>query len=562
MRRHRSRSWTRSPPFDGSMNETPSDVATAARGRSTISTPGSRPSAIAASISVRRSSRPGLPKRTAGARRGVDDARTRSRGRRRRAARQARRQRPLVRRSRPGRPAATGPVPAVDRSAMPVELGPAEDLAAAAVDHGEVGVRRREDRPLVGDEQMVDRMADRGQLDRRDVALRTAKADQVELDGRDRAVVVAEEEPRLGRVDGQGADPRGGDPADRLARAQVLGPDRCRRSRYGAVRPPAPCPVRRGDARSRRRGPGRRARLVARTRSLAPQDKTAGHRVLGQVRMGPLVDGMRFAVSPVLEELRGGPRVVDLVEMHLVRLFEAEGPEPQRRQDQHDEEPRIQAIQPPAALAHQRTTAIRPVWHRPESIARSSREGPSPRIGRGSDQVGIVTAARRGDTAGRRRGRDRPVDRGAPRAVRRESAPRTRCRARSARRVMAAGRSWSQAHAKADGMQSRDDRDADLGADQRPDAQPVGDRVEGRVLGRIDRGEDDVHVRERRDGEDHVGDPPARRDREQDRPEREEREPVALVDARRRGEEGKGDDRQRHEDREAVRAAPDGPQPA
>ena len=61
-------------------------------------------------------------------------------------------------------------------------------------------------------------------------------------------------------------------------------------------------------------------------------------------------------------------------------------------------------------------------------------------------------------------------------------------------------------------------------------------------LGRIERGQDHVHVGERRDGQDHVRDPPARRDREQDRAQREEREAVALVDARRQGEERQRED--------------------
>ena len=121
MRRHRSAIVDEVAPFDGSMNDTPSDVATAARGRSTISIPGSRPSAIAASISVSASrSRPGLPKRTVGARRGVDDAGLVVE---RVAAEQLGKHvghGQLVRGSRPGRPARPDPVPAVDRSAMPV----------------------------------------------------------------------------------------------------------------------------------------------------------------------------------------------------------------------------------------------------------------------------------------------------------------------------------------------------------------------------------------------------------------------------------------------------------
>ena len=43
---------------------------------------------------------------------------------------------------------------------------------------------------------------------------------------------------------------------------------------------------------------------------------TPGHGVLGQVRVGELVDVVGLAVLPVLQELGGGPRVVDLVEVH------------------------------------------------------------------------------------------------------------------------------------------------------------------------------------------------------------------------------------------------------
>ena len=52
------------PAVDGSMNEIPPSVATATRGRSTISTPASRPSAIAASTAFRVSSAPGAPSTT------------------------------------------------------------------------------------------------------------------------------------------------------------------------------------------------------------------------------------------------------------------------------------------------------------------------------------------------------------------------------------------------------------------------------------------------------------------------------------------------------------------
>ena len=50
------------------------------------------------------------------------------------------------------------------------------------------------------------------------------------------------------------------------------------------------------------------------------------HRVLGEVRVGVLVDGVRLVVAPVLEELHRGPGVVDLVEVHVVGLGERGSP--------------------------------------------------------------------------------------------------------------------------------------------------------------------------------------------------------------------------------------------
>ena len=67
--------------------------------------------------------------------------------------------------------------------------------------------------------------------------------------------------------------------------------------------------------------------------------------------MGPLVDRVRFPISPVLQELGGGTGVVDLVEVHLVGLGEAEEPDPERRDDEQDDDEEVDAIEPPAALA-------------------------------------------------------------------------------------------------------------------------------------------------------------------------------------------------------------------
>ena len=71
----------------------------------------------------------------------------------------------------------------------------------------------------------------------------------------------------------------------------------------------------------------------------------------------------------------------------------------------------------------------------------------------------------------------------------------------------------------------------------------------------VDRGEDDVHVQERRDRQRRRTPPASARDRGQDRREREEREQVALVDARRHDEEH---EREHGERRRAACVGPAG----
>ena len=102
-------------------------------------------------------------------------------------------------------------------------------------------------------------------------------------------------------------------------------------------------------------------------------------------------------------------------------------------------------------------------------------------------------------------------------------------------------------------MHQREQRDAGLGPDRRADVQPV---RHGWVV-RVEGGQDDVHVREGRDGQDEVGDPPAPRDRREDDAHREERIAVALVDAGRHHEEGERQDGQSHEQGQPVGPAGD-----
>ena len=113
-------------------------------------------------------------------------------------------------------------------------------------------------------------------------------------------------------------------------------------------------------------------------------------------------------------------------------------------------------------------------------------------------------------------------------------------------------RTWKSAQMNAPVCSSAIDRHGQLRPEEPPDAEPVADRIEGRIRGRVERGQDHVHVRERGDGEHDVGHPPARRDREQDRAQHEEREPVAFVDAGRQHEERQRHDAQDHEQGQSI----------
>src|SRR5439155_16261585 len=108
----------------------------------------------------------------------------------------------------------------------------------------------------------------------------------------------------------------------------------------------------------------------------APGHQAAGHDVFGEMWMGPLVDVGRDPVAPVLEEFRRGTAVVDLVEVHLVGLGQAEDPEPQDRYDEDDDEPCIEAVEPPTRLTDELARTIGP--HR--AIEEPAPE-PGPRTG-------------------------------------------------------------------------------------------------------------------------------------------------------------------------------------
>ena len=101
----------------------------------------------------------------------------------------------------------------------------------------------------------------------------------------------------------------------------------------------------------RRRGRVRRAPARLERRRVTPAAPTSpragdlvlpepvhapGHRVLGEVGVGVLVDRVGLAVLPVLQELHAGPGVVDLVEVHVEGLGEVEAAQHQRADDQQD----------------------------------------------------------------------------------------------------------------------------------------------------------------------------------------------------------------------------------
>ena len=180
--------------------------------------------------------------------------------------------------------------------------------------------------------------------------------------------------------------------------------------------------------------------------------------------MGPLVDVVRQAVAPRLEELRRGPRVIDLVEVHLVRLGEAEGPQRHRGQDQDDQEPQVEPVEAAAALAGQRARSGRPGWTarraaggtirsvraRPSSGAATRWASRRPRLARprrhrrGAASRRPQMRRRRprsvGDRPGRRRRLGPRSSRRASPAVGSEAASSSR-----ARRAWARPRSWSSA---------------------------------------------------------------------------------------------------------------------
>ena len=478
------------------------------------------------------------------------------------------------------------PLPPSARSARPGQVERARRCAGHEVEGLEVVARADHDgRAVLRDVQQVHGRADLAEVDGRHAGRRGIRADGGETERRDASVVEAGHELLAARVDRQRADARRRDRRDQLAAAQVVAAD----LRPGRdVEAFARAAARQGRviaARLDDRGTHRHAEVAGGADVvLAPGHDAERHRVLGQVRVGPLVDVVRQPVPPVLEELRGRPRVVDLVEVHLVRLGQPERPERQARDDQDREDPQVQAVEATAALAAQRGTPIRADGSLAETVAEPA------------DHAALGDAER--PRPGRhRRGRDRRTGRDGRRRPRRRrrpgrwTAPRRRAGAATSVPARVHGRpvaarepssttgsidpgldrgtiqligqpiacarpELERAPDERERVEQDDEGHAGLGADRRSDPQPVADRW----VVRVQRREDDVHVREGRHAQDHVRDPPARRDGGEDDAEREERVAVPLVDPGREDEEREREHGQPDEEREPVGFASDRPQ--
>ena len=399
-----------------------------------------------------------------------------------------------------------------------------DDLPVIHVDRGQPIGRGRDDlRPAVDDQQVIDRVVDLGERGRLESGADPAVADEAQVERREAAVVVADDQPLVGVVDRQRGRSRRLDDRDELARLEVVGPD------LGPGRDVEALPGAdvRGCAAARRRDLVDPARLdrgrhdghleIARGGHvvLAPEHDPGRHQVLGEVRVGPLVDVVRQAVAPVLEELRRGPCVIDLVEVHLERLVEPEGAQHHRPEDEHDDDPQVEPVEPAAALV---TDRGRPVGPDPRVVVAGLEPG---------DDADVVEGAA-GGPARHRRGRRGGWDRRAPRCDRprslssratsmagglaavgrrrRPAPPPARPRPRrpmvsaeassssSASRALALGRSWANAHRKTTPLTTARIATGQLGPERRSDAEPVGDpRV---VVERV--GQRRVHVEEDR----------------------------------------------------------------
>ncbi len=299
MPRTRTRPWA--PPAKvraldtsavaGSMKVTPSAVATAMRGRSTISSPASEPSTMASSILVRVSALPGEP-RTTGAPRidgALDGGQVGPRVARGQDGQGIGEGRRIgdVGRHHGQRGAGPGRRQVGDRR----QVQRAERLPGRGVQGRDpLGRGGHDGQAIVADQQVVHRMADGTEVGRLQTDVHPAQPDGGQVHDPDAAVVVAHHQAVVGHVDGQGAGARGGHHRHRPAGGQVLGPDHLAgRDVHAATGQPVSQRIVPAALHGGR--PDRVAELAGGAHVvLAEGDEPDGHGVLGQVRVGPLVD--------------------------------------------------------------------------------------------------------------------------------------------------------------------------------------------------------------------------------------------------------------------------------
>ena len=435
----------------------------------------------------------------------------------------------------------------------------APNVARRKVHDGQAADRGRDDRGAVaGHQQVHDGVIDGCQQERLTTRIDTGAPQGGQIDGRDLAGRVPDDELVAGRVDRQRRCTRSRHDRDECPRAQVVGPDL---GAGGDVQPLAASASRREWVVPARFDDGRLDRHAQVAGGfdliLAPQDQATGHRVLGEVWMGPFVDVVRQAVAPGLQELGRGPGVVDLVEVHLVRLGEPEGAQEHRRDDEHDEEPQVQPVETAATLGSKRRAAVRtdgrfvqaclePAADTELRVGRTGRPG---RERRGDDRPRIRLANDRRRQRGPGHDAGGGLERGLERLVFHQRPCLLVCQV-PRQPIARPGTKLGECPQEDNAIDQRHDRDSRLGPDHRPDPKPVADP---RVLVERVR-QDRVHVEEDRPGQHEIDHPPAPRDGREDDRQREYRVGVALVDAGGNDVEGQGEQGQAEEDREAVRA--------
>ena len=193
--------------------------------------------------------------------------------------------------------------------------------------------------------------------DRADVRRRTGLPGEVEerrIDRPDLAIGRPDEQPVRDAIDRERLRSGNGNLDDERPGHEVIGADGPARDQPQAIPSPLRCRCPFVPAGLDDCGRDRYAKFARGRRSVvAPGDDSAGHRVLGEMRVGPFVDVVRDPVPPVLKELDRRPRVIDLVEVHLVRLAEAPDPDRQERHREDGHHPDVELVHPATGFAVQ-----------------------------------------------------------------------------------------------------------------------------------------------------------------------------------------------------------------